>query len=84
MSKSKEVVKTSQPLRVKEISTGKKVDSRHAPYKKGKPKAKGGEEETRPKFRASYKELITILEVTERLRFPQKADRNLGSRKDLW
>jgi len=43
----------------------------------------GKEEEFRPKFRISYKELITILGVAENLRFPQKTDRNLGSRKDI-
>ena len=41
ISKSKEVVKTSWPLRVNETSTGKKADLRHAPYKKHEPKTKG-------------------------------------------
>jgi len=58
MSKSEEVVKTSRPWRVNETSTGKRADSRYTPYKKSGPKTKGGEEETRPKFRVSYKELI--------------------------
>jgi len=71
MSKSKEVVKTSRPLRVNETSTGKRANLRHTPYKKGEPKTKGGEEETRPKFPVSYKELIAMPKVEEKLRFPQ-------------
>ena len=66
LSKSKESGRASRPLRVNETSTGKKVDSRHASYGKGEPKTKSKEEEEfRPKFRISYKELIAILEVAK-------------------
>jgi len=44
---------------------------------------KSKEEEVHPKFHVSYKELIAIPVVAEKLRFPQKADRNLGGRKDI-
>jgi len=42
------------------------------------------DEEVRPKFRVSYKELIAIPAIAEKLRFHQKAERNLGGRKDIW
>jgi len=32
----------------------------------------------------SYKELLGILEVVEKLKFPLKFDRNMGQRKDAW
>jgi len=56
-------------MRVNETSTGKKAEARHHPYRKGEFKERGKEEEVRPKFR---------------MRFPLKADKNLGGRKDIW
>jgi len=84
LTKPKEVSKASQPMRVNETSTGKKAEVKHYPYRKGEFKERGKEEEVCPKFRISYKELIGIPAVAEKLRFPQKANKNLGGRKDIW
>jgi len=59
VAKPKETNKASRPLRVHETSTGKKTDTRHAPYKKGKAKSRRKEDEFRPKFRISYKDQHT-------------------------
>jgi len=40
------------------------------PKRKGESKERGKEEDVRPKFRISYKELIAIPAVAEKLRFP--------------
>jgi len=71
-------------MRVNETSAGKKAKARKYPYRKGKSKERDKEEEICPKFRISYKELIAIPAVAEKLKFPQKANRNLGGRKDIW
>jgi len=71
-------------MRVNETSAGKKVDARQHPYRKGEFKERGKKKEVCPKFRISYKELIGIPVVAEKLRFPLKADINLGGRKDIW
>jgi len=84
VAKPKGTSKASRPLRVHETSTGKKANTRHAPYKKSKVEARSKEDEFRPKFRISYKELISIPAVSKKLRFPQKTDKNLGCRKDVW
>jgi len=83
MAKPKEVSKAFQPMRVNESSAGKKAEARHHPYKKGEFKERGKKEEFRLKFHVSYKELIGIPAVAEKLRFPQKVDRNLGGRKNI-
>ena len=70
MAKPKEANKASQPLRINETSVGKKAKVRNAPYKKGEFKARGKEKDFHPKFLISYKELINILTVAEKLRFP--------------
>jgi len=72
VAKLKEIDKAYRPLRVHETSTGKKADTRHAPYKKGKAEAKSKEDEFHPKFLILYKELINIPVVSENLRFPRK------------
>ena len=71
-------------MRFNETSAGKKAEARHHTYRKGEFKERGKEEVFRPKFRISYKELIGIPAMAEKLRFPQKADKNLGERKDIW
>jgi len=71
-------------MRVNETSVGKKPEPMQHPYQKGGSKERNMDEEARPKFRVSYKELIAIPVVAEKLRFPQKADENLGGRKDIW
>jgi len=42
------------------------------------------ESTTRPRFCVSYKELLSILGVANKLNFPQKMDRNVGSQRDAW
>ena len=84
LSKPREASKAPRPMRVNETSTEKKAESRLHHYQKGESKERGKKEEVYPKFRISYKELIAIPAVAEKLRFPQKADRNLGGRKDIW
>jgi len=77
----------ARPLRVNGTSGEKRMDSRYAPYatKRNEPKTKArGESEFRPKFRVSYKELLGMPGEVDKLKFPQKTDRNLGSRKDVW
>jgi len=71
-------------MRVNETSARKKAIARHHPYRKGEFKARGKEDEFCSKFHISYKELISIPTVAKKLRFPQKADKNLGGRKDIW
>jgi len=71
-------------MRVNETSTGKKPESRQHPYQKGGSKERNRDEEACLKFRVSYKELITIPAVAEKLRFLQKTGRNFGGRKDIW
>jgi len=74
----------ARPLRVNETLAGKRMDSRYVPYlaKRNEPKTKAkGELTFRPMFRESYKELLGMLGVMDKLKFPQKTDRNLGPRK---
>ena len=75
----------AQPLRVHEAVTEKRSDARRAPYttRKNQPRTKTRDDlPFRPKFRMTYKELLGMLEMAEKLRFPPKSDRNLGSRKE--
>ena len=63
------------------------MNSRYVPYvaKRNEPKTKAREESvTRPQFRVSYKELLSMPRVVDQLKFPQKTDLNLGSQKDVW
>ena len=49
------------------------------------PKEKArGELSFRPKFRVSYKELLGVPGVVEKLKFPHETDKNLGPRKEVW
>jgi len=84
LSKPREASKASRPIRANETSIEKKAEARQHPYRKVESKEKGKEEEVRPKFRISYKELIAIPAIAKKLRFPQKTNRNLGGRKDIW
>ena len=75
------------PMRVNETSAEKRTDSRYVPYvaKKDEPKMKAREESTtRPKFRVSYKEHLSMPGVADKLKFPQKTDRSLRSQRDAW
>ena len=74
-------------LRENDTSTKKRTDSRYVPYvaKRDQPKTKAREGlATKPKFWVSYKELLSIPGVADKLRFPHKTDRSLGSWRDAW
>jgi len=74
-------------VRVNEAKTEKRTNAKRAPYlaRKNVPKAKAREDlEFRPKFEMTYKELLSIPGVVEKLKFPYKSERNLGPRKDAW
>jgi len=73
-------------IRSSEVSIEKRAYQRYVPYvaKKDEPKAKAMEETTiRPKFQISCKELIGMPRVSDKLKFPQKTDRFLGSPRDI-
>jgi len=74
-------------FRVNETSVEKRMDSRYIPYiaKRDEPKTKTREgSATKPKFRVSYKELLSMHGVADKLKFPQKIDWFLGSQRDAW
>jgi len=76
----------ARPVRVHEVATEKRSDARRAPYapKKSQPRTKAIDElPFWPKFRMTYKELLGMPGMTNKLRFPPKLDRNLGSRKEI-
>ena len=67
-----------------ETFTDKRTNPRYVPYvaKKDEPKTKAMEETTIwPRFRVPCIELIGMAEVVNRLKFPVKIDRFLGSRR---
>jgi len=71
--------------RSNEASTEKRTDLRYVPYvaKKEEPETRAREETMiRPRFRVSCKELLSMLGVADKLKFPQNTDRFLGSRRD--
>ena len=73
--------------RSNEASTGKRRKLRYIPYvaKKDELVTKAMEETTiRPRFRVSCKKLLSMPRVADKLRFPQKTDRFLGSRRNAW
>jgi len=75
----------ARPLRVNETSTKKRINSRYMTYvaKSDEPKTKAREDsDTQPKFRVSYKELLSKTRVADKLKFSQKTNRNLGARRD--
>jgi len=74
-------------IRRNEASTEKRTNMWYVPYvaKKDEPKKKAREETTiRPRFRVSSKELLSMQRVADKLKFPQKTNRFLGSRGDSW
>jgi len=74
-------------MQVNKTSTEKRMDTRYVPYvaRKDEPKMKVREESTiRPKFRVSYKELLSMPGVVDKLKFPQKTNQNLVSQRDAW
>jgi len=60
-------------LWVNETMVEKRTNSRYMPYvaKRNEPKMKARKESvTRPQFRVSYKELLSMPEVMDKLKFP--------------
>ena len=77
----------AQPMRVHDVVTEKRLDTRRAPYvpRKSQPRSKAKDDlPLRPKFRMTYKELLAMPGMADKLRFPPKSDRNLGPRKEVW
>ena len=84
--KPKESIR-DRPLQVYETSTKKRTNSRYVPYVAMKDESRGKaseEPQTRPKFRVSYKELLGMARVVDKLKFLEKMKQNLRSRKDSW
>ena len=76
----------AQPMRVHEAVTGKRLDTRRAPYAPRKNQARSKVKDNLsflPKFRMSYMELLAMPGMAEQLRFPPKSDRNLGPHKEI-
>jgi len=74
-------------MRVHEVVTEKRSDTRRAPYtpRKSQPRLKAKDDlPFPPKFRMTYKELLAMLGMTNKLRFPLKSDRILGLCKEVW
>jgi len=74
-------------MRVHEAVTEKRSDTWRTPYapRKSQPRTKARDDlPFRPKFRMAYKELLAMLRMADKLRFPSKSDRNLGPRKEIW
>ena len=70
----------SQPLRVHEAVTEKRSDTRRAPYtpRKSQPRTKARDGlPFQPKFKMTYKELLAISGMADKIRFPSKYDRSL-------
>jgi len=77
----------AQRLKVHEAVTKKRSDVRRAPYapKKGQTMTKARDDlPFRPKFKMTYKELLAMPGMIDKLRFPPKSDKNLGLRKEVW
>jgi len=72
-------------LRVNETSIEKRTNSMYVPYvaTRDEPKTKAREGlATRLKFRVSYKELLSMPGIADKLKFPQKIDRFMGTQRD--
>jgi len=79
--------KQSSSMRSNEAPTKKRTNLRYVPYvaKKDEPKTKVRDEtSTRPRFRVSCKELLSMLGIDDKLKISKKIDRFLGSRRDVW
>jgi len=84
----------AQPVRVNETTTGRKNQEGRRPYEARKPQSRGqaggnrpSRERARPArydFVVELKDLITVPNITERLRRPVKTDKVPGPRKDSW
>lgn len=77
----------TQPLRVHETATEKKSIARRMPYesKKNQPKSRSKDDlPFRPRFKLSYKELLVLPGIQEKLRPPPKTDKVLGPSNNTW
>ena len=73
--------------RSSEASIGKRMNPRYVLYvaKKEKPETRVREEtKIWPRFQVSCKYLLSKPGVVDKLKFPQKTDRLLGSLRDPW
>ena len=71
----------AQSMRVHKAGTEKRLATWHAPYAPKKHQTRSREKGDLPcrhKSKMNYKELITIPGVADKLRFPQKTNKNLG------
>jgi len=74
-------------MRVHEVATEKRSPISHVPYKSKKHQIIArvkGDLPCRHKFKISHKELIAIPDVVEKLKFPPKSNKILGSSKGTW
>ena len=77
----------AQPMRVHKAATEKRSPTRRAPYasRRGQFKSRAKDDlPCRPKFKMTYKKLLTMPGMVDKLRSPLKTDRNLGPSKDTW
>jgi len=73
--------------RSNKASAGKRMNPRYVPYvvKKEEPETRAREEATiRTRFQVSCKELLSMPGVADKLKFPQKTNHFLGSRREAW
>jgi len=77
----------TQPMRVHETITKKKLSARWTPYesKKNQSRSKSIDDlPYGPKFKVSYKELLAMPDIVSKLMFPPKTDKVLGPGKNTW
>jgi len=77
-----------QPMRVHEAKEGKKAQGKHRPYEPRKDQGRGRARESNvpPRFYfvVELAELIAIPAIAARLRAPEKTDKVLGRKKNVW
>ena len=80
--------RSQQPMRVHEAKEGKKAQGKHRPYELGKDQGRGRARESnvppRFDFVVESAELIAIPAIATRLRAPEKTDKVLGRKKNVW
>ncbi|XP_068463522.1 uncharacterized protein [Phaseolus vulgaris] len=76
-----------QPMRVHEAKEGKKAQGKHRPYEpmdQGRGRARESNVPPRFDFVVELAELIAIPTIAARLRAPEKTDKVLGRKKNVW
>ena len=80
--------RSQQPMRVHEAKEGKKDQGKPRPYEPRKDQGRGrsGESNAPPRFDfvVELAELIAIQAIAARLRAPEKTDKVLGRKKNVW